>query len=148
MKISSKAKGNFHESFVEFDHPEGPTNRNFGYTVGGILLVLGILKAIFHYSFFVPILLIVGAGLVTAAALKPESLTKANAGWMKFAEILFHIINPVVMFLMFVICFVPAGLIMKLIKFDPMRRRFDPSAKTYWVEKPKTDLPDPMKYQF
>lgn len=148
MTKPAKVKANFHENFVEFDAPEGPTNRNFGLTVGGILLAIGLIKGFIHFSFLVPVFLVIGAGLVTAAALKPESLTRANSAWMKLAEILFHIVNPVIMFLIFVVCFIPVGAVMKLIKFDPMRRTFDKNAKTYWVEKEKTDLPEPMKYQF
>jgi hypothetical protein len=148
MTKPAKVKANFHENFAEFDAPEGPTNRNFGLTVGGIMLAIGGIKGFIHFSFLVPVFLVIGAGLVTAAALKPESLTRANALWMKLAEILFHIVNPVIMFLIFVVCFIPAGAIMKLIKFDPMKRAFDKNAKTYWAEKEKTDLPEPMKYQF
>lgn len=148
MTKTTKVKANFHENFTEFDTPEGPSDRKFGYTVGGILLGIGILKSLFHYSWLVPIFLIVGAALVTAAALKPESLSRANAGWMKLADILFHIVNPVIMGLIFAVCFIPAGLIMKVIGHDPMKRAFDPIARTYWTDKPQTDLPEPMKYQF
>ena len=68
---------------------------------------------------------------------------------MKLAEIMFVVVNPVVMFLLYAVCFIPAGIIMKIVRYDPMKKKFDKNAKTYWVERNyDTALPDPMKYQF
>lgn len=142
------AKNNFHESFAEHDRDAGPSDRKFGYTVGGILLVLGILKTIFHFSWIAILLMVIGVGLLVGAFFKPEKLSKLNKGWMKLGHLLFHIVNPIVMGLIYVICFIPGGLIMRALKHDPMNREFDGLAKTYWVEKKPSELPDPMKYQF
>jgi predicted membrane protein len=143
-------KRNFHESFVEHDKVEGPSNRNFGYTVGGIFLAIAILKTILvHFSWISITFLILGGILVTGAALKPDALTPLNKAWMKLAEIMFVVVNPVIMFLMYVVCFIPAGLIMKIVGYDPMKKKFDKDAKTYWIErKDEETMPDPMKYQF
>lgn len=142
-------KHNFHESFVEYDAPKGPSDRKFGYTVGGIFAALGILKTlIVGFSVLAGTFLLLGGGLLLGAALKPEALAPLNRAWMKLAEIMFHVVNPVIMFLLYAVCFVPAGLVMKLVGFDPMRRKFDDIAPSYWVKKEKTDLDDPMTYQF
>lgn len=38
--------------------------------------------------------------------------------------------------------FTPIGLMMRLVRYDPMRRRFDPDASTYWVRREASgDLP-------
>lgn len=143
-------KRNFHESFVEFDKVEGPTNRNFGFTVGGILIAIAALKTfLVHFSWIAITLLTLGGILVLGAAIKPDVLTPLNKAWMKLAEILFVVVNPVIMLLMYTVCFIPAGLIMKIVGYDPMKKKFDKNAATYWVEKKdENSLPDPMKYQF
>lgn len=142
------SKPNFHETFAEHDEVAGPSDRKFGYTVGGILAVLGILKCIFHFSWIAILLLVLGGGLIAAAYIRPEKLATLNKGWMKLGLILFHIVNPVVMGLIYAICFIPGGLIMRALKHDPMNREFDGLASTYWVKKKPSELPDPMKYQF
>lgn len=142
------SKSNFHESFAEHDIVVGPSDRKFGYTVGGIFLTLGILKAIFHFSWLAIVFMVIGAPLIAAAYFMPEKLAPLNKGWMKLGHLLFHIVNPVVMGLIYVICFIPGGLIMRALKHDPMNREFDGLAMTYWVKKKPSELPDPMKYQF
>ncbi len=143
-------KQNFHESFKEHDEIKGPSNKNFGFTVGGIFGAIGLIKWLIvgHISIISMIFFGLCAVLVGGAAVKPAWLTPLNKAWMKLAMILFHIVNPVIMFLMYAICFIPGGIIMKIVRYDPMHRKFDKDAKSYWVEKKETDLPDPMKYQF
>lgn len=143
-------KQNFHENFTEYDEVKGPSNRNFGFTVGGIFGAIGLIKTVIVGYISIIAMIFFGLFVILAggAAVKPELLTPLNKGWMKLAMILFHIVNPVIMFLMYAVCFVPGGLIMKMVGYDPMRRKFDKDAKTYWIEKKDPDLPDPMKYQF
>lgn len=143
------SKRNFHENFTEFQEIEGPSNKNFGYTVGGIFTAIGALRAaFFDFGFFSATFLIIGTVLLTLTLAAPDKLTPLNALWMKLGLLLFKIVNPVVMVLMYAVCIVPAGLIMKLLRYDPMHRKFDKDAKTYWVTKEKTDIENPMKYQF
>lgn len=139
----------FHENFTEHKKVEGPSNRNFGFTVGGLFTAIGVLKAILSgLSLFSGAFLLIGAALLSVTVTKPNLLTQANSAWMKLGLLLFHIVNPVIMLLMFAVCFVPAGIIMKLVGYDPMHRTFDKKAKSYWIKKEGTDLPAPMKYQF
>lgn len=143
-------KHNFHESFVEHDIVEGPTNHNFGFTVGGILIAIAAIKTfIVHFSWIAITLFTIGGILVLGAAIKPDALTPLNKAWMKLAEILFVVVNPVIMFLLYAVCFIPAGLIMKIVGYDPMKKKFDKNTTTYWVKRnDENALPDPMKYQF
>lgn len=145
----AKGKGQTHEAYIEYDEVKGPSNKNFGFTVGGIFGAIGLIKVtFFSFSVLAGIFFVIAAVLISGAAIKPELLTPLNKAWMGLAKILFHIVNPVIMFLLFCVAFIPAGMIMKLIGYDPMKRKFDKDAKTYWVDKEKTDIENPMKYQF
>lgn len=140
---------NFHESYTEHETVKGPTDRNFGFTVGGILAAIGLIKiAFFAASWFAFVLLGAGSTLIALAALRPVWLARPNAWWMKLGLLLFHVVNPIVLAILFAVCFVPAGLIMRLRGYDPLRREFEPEARSYWIEKDKTDIENPMKYQF
>jgi hypothetical protein len=62
--------------------------------------------------------------------------------------LLHRIVNPLVMFLMFAIAFIPMGLLMRLV-YDPLRLKRPSGVETYWLD------PDPaetklrsMKNQF
>lgn len=42
----------------------------------------------------------------------------------------------------------PVGLLVRLLSHDPMTRRFDPGAQTYWTKRPPTPRPDRYFRQF
>lgn len=73
---------------------------------------------------------------------KPDWLTPANRAWMKLAEILNRIVSPVVLGVMFFGLFAPTGWAMRLAGRDVLRRRFEPEARTYWIER-EPPGPDP-----
>lgn len=128
---------------------EGPSNRNFGLTVGGILL------AITGYRFFAAgidgigfITGTVGGALFILGLVAPSALTIPNRYWMGLGRLLFIVINPIIMMLMYSICIVPIALVMRLFGYDPLKRRFDASIRSYWVAKESNELESPMKNQF
>ena len=91
----------------------------------------------------------IGAALVLLALVRPAWLAVPNRLWMKLGLLLFHVINPLVMAILYYLCIVPMGLIMRAFRKDPLRLRLDPAAKTYWQ---KREPPHPegrgMKDQF
>jgi hypothetical protein len=52
--------------------------------------------------------------------------------------LLHRIVNPLVMFLMFAIAFIPMGLLMRLV-YDPLRLKRLSGVETYWLD------PDPAE---
>ncbi|HEV7321396.1 MAG TPA: SxtJ family membrane protein [Ensifer sp.] len=130
---------------------EGPSNRSFGYTVGGILLAIAIIKAWRHseVTIIAGVLGLIGAVLVILAFVAPSTLTRANRLWMKLGLVLFKIVNPVVMFLIYVTTFVPIGFYLRLRGHDALAEQFDKNAKTYWIDKPEAGAVEAtMKNQF
>ncbi|OCP05731.1 MULTISPECIES: hypothetical protein [unclassified Ensifer] len=131
--------------------PEGPSNRSFGYTVGGILVLIALVKLwrSSEMTVFTGALALIGAVLVSLAFVAPSTLTGANRLWMQLGLVLFKIVNPVVMLLIYVTTFVPIGLYLRLRGNDALTAEFDKSAKTYWIDKPKGGAPEAtMKNQF
>lgn len=140
---------NSHENLAEYERIEGPSNKNFGFTVGSILGAIAFIRwMFFEFGLFSMICLVAGLLLIGFALFMPHGLTRANKLWMKLGLFLFKIINPIITFLLFVICFIPMGLVMKIVGYDPMQRKFDKTAKTYWIEKEKSEIEKPMRYQF
>lgn len=85
------------------------------------------------------------AAFLAAGLLRPQLLQPLNRLWFLFGMLLGKIMTPIVMFLIYVLTVVPIGLIMRAMGKDPMARRFDPAAKTYWVKHPGAGS---MKRQF
>jgi len=140
-----------HEAYVPHAAIKTASDRSFGLTVGGILVVIALLRWywIAQLSWLMLGFLVVGVALVAAALLRPNALALPNRLWTKLGLLLFHFVNPVVMLLLFLVTIVPAGLIMRLVGHDPMRRRFEPDAATYWLDRdPPGPAPEALKDQF
>ena len=72
------------------------------------------------------------------ALLAPSSLRPIYRAWMRFGLLLNKFMTPIIMTVLFVVVIIPTGLIMRLMKSDPMRRHLDRSLATYRIESHKS----------
>lgn len=140
-----------HEQYVAHAAIKTASDKSFGLTVGSILAAIALVRWwwVGSLSWLMMVFLIIGLSLIAAALLRPQALAPLNKLWTKLGLLLFHVVNPVVMLLLFIITIIPAGLIMRAVGHDPMRRRFDPDAPSYWIERdPPGPPPDSLHNQF
>jgi hypothetical protein len=125
----------------------GP-NRSFGLMLGAVCAIAAVLahRAGRGSDVVWAILAIV---LVLTALIIPRVLAPARRGWLKIGHWLGFVINPIVLGAVYGAVFIPFGALMRLFRSDPMARRFDPAAKSYWIERQPTDnIADNLKEQF
>lgn len=146
-----------HEEFRRDETVEGSSDRGFGLTVGGILLAIafariglswwssgGIVLGLVEW-----ILGGVGIPLLLFGFIAPSLLAPLNKAWTKLGLLLFKIVNPIVLGLIFLLTILPIGLLLRAFGKDPLRLKFEPDAKTYWIERdPPGPAPDTMPQQF
>jgi hypothetical protein len=83
------------------------------------------------------------------AVVRPGLLAPLNRLWLRVGLLLQRVVNPVVMGAMFYGVITPFGLAMRAAGWDPLRKRFDPLAQSYWIERrPPGPPPDTMSNQF
>ena len=70
-------------------------------------------------------------GLLFPAALKPVYRL-----WLKFAAALAWFNTRLILTLAFSLVFAPIGLILRLLRADLIKERWDPDASSYWVDRP------------
>ncbi len=139
---------NFHEEFQSDLPVKDVSDRSFGLAGGIFFIAIGFLKAVFLSLGLGLFIMALGGCLTAAAFFAPHILSKPKAVMVKAAPHIARILNPVLMGIIFVICFIPGGLVMKILRRDLLNREYDPFASSYWTKRAKHDLPDPMKYQF
>lgn len=142
-----KRAANFHESFDRQEEVAG-SERNFGFVIAGAVVVIT----------FVPLirgndprwyLLPIGVIFAALASFAPAWLRPLNRLWHAFGLLLQKVINPVVMLVIFALGIVPTGLILRSMGKDPMGRKFDANAESYWIRRdPPGPPPATMKNQF
>lgn len=130
---------------------ETASDRSFGLTVGAIL---GAIEAYRYYTdhqldLAAYILIGIAAPLLALGAFYPPVLAPLNKLWTKLGELLFCIVNPVIMLFVYVTTIVPIGLLLRLWGKDPLRLKRDAAAKSYWILRDgEGPSPESMKNQF
>jgi hypothetical protein len=96
----------------------------------------------------VPVLAVATAFLAVAI-LRPAILHPLNSLWMMLGLLLGRIVSPVIVAVLFILVFTPAGLISRVLGRDPLRLRPDPGADSYWISRhPPGPGPETMSKQF
>jgi hypothetical protein len=136
--------GAFHEPLVTSKiKPPSPRGTGIVFTVAALIVAV-----IFRHN--APVWIsacAVAAVLAILSIAKPSLLGPLNRAWFQLGLLLNRVVNPIVMLLMFLIAFVPMGLAMRLWR-DPLLRRRQPAAATYWVARDPTETGHSMKNQF
>ena len=84
-----------------------------------------------------------------AAMLRPRLLAPLNAAWFHFGVLLHHVVNPVIMFVIYCGAVVPTGLILKARGKDLLRLKLDRTATSYWIiREPPGPAAGSMRKQF
>ena len=115
--------------------------RRFGVTVGLAFWVLGALL-LWRHRAWLPLPALfggLGAALLLLGGLAPALLRPIEWAWMKLANALGWVMTRVVLGLIFLLVFTPAGLIRRLLGKDPLELRLDRRAASYWHARSDAD---------
>jgi hypothetical protein len=94
-----------------------------------------IIAVIWRNNAATPWVALAAASAFAALSMFAASLLKPlNLIWFRFGLLLHRIVNPVVMFAMFALVFVPAGFIMRIWS-DPLRSRRIAGNSSYWIDR-------------
>ena len=121
--------------------------RSFGVTVGGILLAIAIVPFLRRGEGLRLWAVVAGGALVVPGIFMPRTLRIPYDLWMRLARVLSWINTRIILSLIFYLIFAPAAFIMRLLKYDPMRRTFVSNAETYRVLRQPRSASH-MKHQF
>jgi len=129
---------NFHESFVSAK-VKPPSERATGLVFSAVAVIIAILwrdsSAVLWSALAIAVI------LAAVSQLAPALLKPLNRLWFRFGLLLHRVVNPIVMFAVFALVFVPAGAIMRL-WHDPLRVRRAPEASSYWIERDRSMHPE------
>ena len=114
-------------------------NRSFGVLFGAVFIVLAGLNAWRGGSLY-PLWAALACVSLALALLAPAALTPLTRAWLQLGELLHRVVSPIVLGLIFFGLITPVGAVMRLARRDTMKRRFEPDARTYWIER---DPPGP-----
>jgi hypothetical protein len=139
---------NLHEDLAREDDVVGPSDRGFGLTLAAVCGVVGVVRLTLGHS-YAEWWLAAAALLLALAFGWPAALAPLNRLWLRLGLVLYKVMNPLVMGLVFFTTVVPIGLVLRALGKDPLRLRREPGAASYWIRRePPGPEPDTMKQQF
>jgi hypothetical protein len=142
------ATSQLHEDFSREEHVKAGSDKGFGQVFAGFFAIVAALSwwrgtQTWHYT------LPVAAAFLVIAYTYPKVLGPLNRLWLKFGLLLYKVMNPLILGLLFFVTIAPIGLLMRAFGKDFLRTRMDPQAKSYWIERtPPGPKPESMKNQF
>jgi hypothetical protein len=124
-------------------HPSGRQLRVFGLTglVASILVAM-----ILHFAWGLAaswswIVLAAGAGIFLCSLISPTATRIVFIGLTLVAMPIGIVVSFLLLTVFYFVFLVPLAIVFKLIGRDPLRRRYEPTADTYWVpHKPQENL--------
>jgi hypothetical protein len=137
-----------HEDLARDHDVIGSSDRSFGLTIAVVCALVGVTRLALGHAYWAWWL---GFGLAVAAVAlsRPGALAPFNRLWLRLGLLLYRVVNPIVMGLVYFMTVVPIGLLMRLSGKDPLRLRRDSAMTSYWIAR---DPPGPeastMKNQF
>ena len=137
-----------HEDFSRQEKVKPSSDRNFGLVMAAFFTLVAFwplvrAESIRWWALGVALVFLL-LTLLWRAPLAP-----LNKMWMKLGALLYRIVSPIVMALLFYLTVTPLALLMRVLGKDPLRLRHDPNAASYWIERtPPGPAPDSMKNQF
>ncbi|MEC9369074.1 MAG: hypothetical protein VX871_10335 [Pseudomonadota bacterium] len=132
--------------YLDAAAPPLPSERSTGLVFTGVCLVLAVLLR--GHAVLMFTLLAAAAAFLAASLLRPALLGPLNRVWFRLSLLMHRVVSPVVMFVIFVLVFVPVGLLMNALR-DPLHRRRQGGEGTYWMPRDgAADAPSSMRNQF
>jgi hypothetical protein len=138
----------FHEDYQQSNEVRAGSDRAFGIVFAIVFTIVGAWPLLGDAPLRLWALGLAGVFLATAL-IAPNILKPLNQVWFRFGMLLHKVVNPLVMGLLFFTTVTPIALIMRMMGKDPLNRKIDRQASTYWIERdPAGPAPDTMKNQF
>ena len=124
------------------------SERNFG-IVFAVFFALVALGPAMHGGSTRSWALVVSACFLASAFLAPQFLKPLNLLWFKLGLALHHIINPIVMAVMFYGATLPMAMLLRALGKDLLRLKREPESTSYWIAREHpAPAPGSMSKQF
>lgn len=125
----------------------GASDRSFGIIIA-LALIFFTLTPLFSGRIIRWFLLPPAGALLLLAWLRPHWLHLPAKLWLKFGLLLSKITTPIIMAIIFYGLFSTVGILMRLFGTDPMRRKWEQTATSYWLKREEKFSRESMRWQF
>jgi hypothetical protein len=141
-------RGGFHEDFSRQEKVESSSDRTFGLVFAALFAAIGavaVWKGNPHWIWRIGLAVV----MLVIALRWPALLKPVNRLWTMLGLVLFRIISPITLGVIYYVVMTPMSLFLRWRDNDILKAKYDPLAKSYWIERdPPGPAPETMKNQF
>jgi hypothetical protein len=124
------------------------SNRSFGLVFAAVFLIIALFPLIGGREVRLWALL-AALAFAGAAFLRPSLLAPLNRLWFRFGLLLHHVVNPLVLGLMYFLVVTPMGLVIRIFGGRLLSLGFSRDAQSYWIRRsPPGPEPESIRNQF
>ncbi len=109
--------------------------RSFSFLVGTVFVALGLWPLIVRGQSLRLWALILAGLLITPGIVWPTALKPVYRVWMTIGQVLGWVNTRIILAVIFFVVFAPVAILMQMLRKDPMRRKFEPTAETYRIRR-------------
>jgi hypothetical protein len=136
---------NFHEGY-DSGEVRPPSDRSTGLAFAAVAAIVALLWN--RNSLVLWPAMSLAVVLAVISVVVPTVLRPLNVAWFQLGMLMHRIVNPVLLFIIFALVFVPGGIIMRIWR-DPLRSQRLSMASSYWIQRKKDgDHAGSMSNQF
>ena len=122
-----------HEQLKDFQNLQVTSNKSFGLQFAAIFFIIFLVRLYFNFFAVLEITLIsFSIFFIIISFFKPSFLKFIKIIFSQVAKLLAIIINPIIMFILYLFIFVPFGIILKVFRYDPLKEDINKNLKSYW----------------
>ena len=107
--------------------------RSFGLTIGAILVAVGLWPSLLYGEGIRLWPIILGGAFIIAGTFSPRILRMIYGASMAIGVRLGRLNTLIILTVIYVVIFVPVGMVMRLLKRDPLQRAFETTTNTYRI---------------
>lgn len=119
--------------------------REFGLTIGGILVILGFVS-LWRGKPAYPYLLGAGTLFLASGLVFPAALLPFQKAWMAIAIIIGFFVSHIILILIFYLAITPIGLLLRILRNDILDIRILKDRASYWKDR-RVEIKDRKSYE-
>ncbi|HUP94272.1 MAG TPA: SxtJ family membrane protein [Burkholderiales bacterium] len=109
------------------------SDRSFGLVMAAFFMIVGIWP-LFYGGAIRGWSIMISLTFALLSFVRPAALSRLNRAWFKLGWVLHRVTSPIILGLMFYGVITPLGLLRRVFVRDPMKLRFEPEKRSYWVK--------------
>jgi len=120
------------------------SNKKFGYQLASIFFIFVLIRffLIREINYLDYFLIFLCISFIILSKFKPDFINPIKKFWVRLSIFLAKILNPILLVIIYLVCFIPIGIFYKILRKENLKTKVDKNLSSYW------EVPDDKEIDF